>query len=251
MLLAIDVGNTQTVFGLLHDGQWTTWRFQTDHHATEAEIAGQLKALFELEGLPFRADAAICASVVPPLNVVVSKLCSRWFGLDCQFLGFDPRLGISTTYEPPRAVGADRIANALGALARFSPPIIVVDFGTATTFDAIDASGVYVGGAILPGVIVSTEALVGHTAKLPQIEYVAPKRAIGRTTTESLQSGVVLGYAGAIDSLAKRMAEELGGAAIIATGGLGKLFMGICETLESYEANLTLEGLAIAHSRLA
>lgn len=250
MLLAIDVGNTQTVFGLQVKGDWVTWRFQTDHYATEDEIAGQLKALFELRGIPFRVDAAICASVVPPLNDVIARLCSRWFGKECSFLAFDTRLGLETTYEPPSAVGADRIANALGALARFKPPIIVVDFGTATTFDAIDRDGVYVGGAILPGVAVSTEALVGRTAKLPKIEYVAPDRAIGRTTVESLQSGVVLGYAGAIDTLAGRMSEELGGATVTSTGGLGELFMGICKSLQSYEPNLTLEGLAIAFDRL-
>ncbi|MEQ1935494.1 MAG: type III pantothenate kinase, partial [Fimbriimonadaceae bacterium] len=170
--------------------------------------------------------------------------------LECVFLKHDPRLLLEVTYQPPTAVGADRLANALGALARFKPPIIVVDFGTATTFDAIDSNGTYIGGAILPGVMVSTEALVGHTAKLPQIEFRTPDRVIGRTTTESLQSGIVLGYAGAIDSLAKRMNADLGGARIIATGGLGSMFLGICETIESHEPNLTLEGLAIAWERL-
>jgi type III pantothenate kinase len=251
MLLAIDIGNTQTVFGLETGGKWTTWRLQTDHHATEDEMAAKLRALFDLSELEFRADAAICASVVPPLNNSVARLCSKWLGLDCLFLKHDSRLGLDVTYQPPTAVGADRLANALGALERFKPPIIVVDFGTATTFDAIDAGGTYIGGAILPGVMVSTEALVGHTAKLPQIEFKTPDRVIGRTTIESLQSGIVLGYAGAIDSLARRMTAELGGAKVISTGGLGSMFLGICETIESHEPNLTLEGLSLAWARLS
>jgi len=250
--LAIDVGNTQTVVGLKQDvSEWITWRFPTDAEMTEDQLAAQLKALFDLQAIPWKIEAAVCASVVPQFNDAIARLCSKWLGVDCRFLRHDPALGLKVAYEPPTAVGADRLANALGALAKFKPPIIVVDFGTATTFDAIDKDGTYQGGAILPGVQVSTQALVGRTAKLPQIEFKMPSRAIGRTTVESLQSGIVLGYAGAIDSLASRISAEIGEATIIATGGLSGLFMGICESLQFHEPNLTLDGLVIAMDRIS
>jgi type III pantothenate kinase len=148
-------------------------------------------------------------------------------------------------------VGADRIANALGALERYTPPVVVVDFGTATTFDAIDREGTYVGGAILPGIEISTQALVSRAAKLPQISYSAPRAAIGRTTVESLQSGIILGYAGSIDTLANRISAELGGGAtIVSTGGLGGLFVGLSTEISEYVPELTLDGLRIAAERI-
>jgi type III pantothenate kinase len=250
MKLAIDVGNTQTVFGLKNgDSDWITWRFPTDAETTEDQLAAQLKALFDLRSIEWKVDSAICASVVPSFNDAIALLCSKWFNVECKFLKHNPNLGLKVTYDPPTAVGADRLANALGALAKYQAPIIVVDFGTATTFDCIDQAGSYVGGAILPGVHISTQALVGRTAKLPQIEFKKPEHAIGKTTVESLQSGIVLGYAGAIDSLTKRIQEELGTASIAATGGLSTLFMGICESLQHHEPNLTLDGLLIALER--
>lgn len=251
MLLAIDVGNTHTVYGLW-DGDWrAVFRLGTDPDETEDELAAALRGLFELSGLPFRVDAAICASVVPGVNDALSKLCDRWLGVPLRFLRTGEEVGLPVRYEPPTGVGADRIANALAALARFAPPIVVVDFGTATTFDVVDAEGVYVGGAILPGLILSGQALSGKTAKLPQVELVAPSRAVGRNTSESMQSGLMFGYAGAIDGIARRIRSEVGeGARVIATGGLGARFTGLCETLESYEPTLTLEGLLIAHRRL-
>lgn len=251
MKLAIDVGNTQTVIGLKDgDAEWVTWRFPTDAETTEDQLAAQLKALFDLRQIPWRIDAAICASVVPSFNDAIGRLCSKWFDVECQFLTHQPKLKLRVQYEPPTAVGADRLANALGALAKYAAPIIVVDFGTATTFDSIDREGIYVGGAILPGVQVSTQALVGRTAKLPQIEFKKPERAVGRSTVESLQSGIVLGYGGAIDSLAKRIQEEIGASTVIATGGLSGLFMDVCESLQHHEPNLTLDGLMIALNRL-
>lgn len=251
MLLAIDVGNTHSVFGIRETTGWLrTWRRATDAAATEDELAAWLGELFRLQTLPFVMDAIVVASVVPAANEAIERLSKEWFGLEPIFIRNTPNLGIEVRYDPPHAVGADRLANALGALAAYEPPIVVVDFGTATTFDAVASDGAYVGGAILPGVKVSSDALVSKTAKLPQIEFKAPERAVGRNTVESLQSGIVLGYAGAIDALARRISGELGGAKIIATGGLGGLFMGICETLEAYEPELTLDGLAIAYERL-
>lgn len=251
MLWAIDVGNTHTVVGLWDGSRWrSVWRRSTDVGATEDELAAWMKALCELEHLPMEAQGVVCASVVPAMRPAISRLGSRWLGADPTFLERGDQVGLTVVYDPPHAVGADRIANALGALELGSPPILVVDFGTATTFDAINGDGAYVGGAILAGIEVSSQALVGRTAKLPQVELAAPERAIGRTTVESLQSGMVLGYAGAIDTLARRMADELGGARVLATGGLGRLFTDLCTELDAYEPNLTLDGLRIAHGRM-
>jgi type III pantothenate kinase len=193
----------------------------------------------------------VVASVVPALNRSYALLAERWFGTKARFLEIGDALGIGVRYDPPSAVGADRLANALGALALVPAPLVVVDFGTATTFDAVDANRDYVGGAILPGIAISGQALVERTAKLPQIELLPPERAIGRTTVESLQSGIMLGYAGAIDSLVAKFRRELGaGAASLATGGYGEVFVEMCEGLDRYEPNLTLDGLAIAYDRL-
>jgi len=250
MLLAIDVGNTHTVYGLRIDGEWRhVWRRATDSEATEDELAAWLDGLFRLAGIHERPSGVVCASVVPAMNAALVELSRKWFRAEVLFLDA-PSSGLEIRYQPITAVGADRLANALGALDRYEPPIVVVDFGTATTFDAISRDRAYVGGAILPGVLVSAEALVRRTAKLPQIDLHAPERAIGTTTVDSLQSGLVLGYAGAIDTLAGRISSELGGATILATGGLSGMFMGVCRTLAHHEPNLTLDGLALAWERL-
>lgn len=252
MLLAIDVGNTHTVFGLWDGERWVaTWRRSTYMRETEDELAVWLKGLFDLEGIPWQIDSAICGSVVPQVNDALQRMCRRYAGIELRFLTTGLEVGLPVSYEPPHAVGADRIANALAALARYTPPIVVVDFGTATTFDAINLNGVYVGGSILPGVTIAAHALTERTAKLPQVSLDAPEDAIGRNTVHSLQSGIMLGYAGAIDGLSRRIRCELGGQAkVLATGGLGRLFLDICETIESYEPTLTLDGLVIANERL-
>lgn len=253
MRLVIDVGNTQTVYGLWSGTEWiAVWRKSTDRDATEDEIAAWLKQMFDLASLEFRVDGVIMASVVPTIDNALAKLCERWLNVPARFLRAGVDVGLPVEYSPPTAVGADRLANALGALARFQPPIIVVDAGTATTFDVVDSRGVYVGGAIMTGVEVSTNALTLRTAKLPQVDLVAPDRAIGRNVVESLQSGIMLGYAGAIDALVARIDYELGGGStVLATGGLGGAFVGLCKRLERYEPTLTLDGLLIADSRLS
>jgi type III pantothenate kinase len=251
MLLAIDVGNTHTVFGLWDGTRWVgLWRRGTNLHATEDELAVWLRGMFDLNDLPFKVDRAICGSVVPSIEQSLSLLCSKWLNAELQFLRIGADVGLRVDYDPPHAVGADRIANAIAALQRYQPPIIVVDFGTATTFDSIGPDGAYLGGAILPGVKLSSEALFQRAAKLPQVAFTAPDTALGKNTVHSLQSGIMLGYAGAIDALARRISQEMGGnAKVIATGGLGSLFLGLCETIEAYEPTLTLEGLLVAASR--
>lgn len=252
MLWAIDVGNTHTVIGLHDGGQWhRPYRLSTAQISTEDDLAGSLEPLFRLDGHEFAADEVVAASVVPRVNEVISRFAERWLNRSVRFLISGDQVGLPVSYNPPQAVGADRIANAVGALASYAPAVIVVDFGTATTFDTIDQTGTYVGGSILPGLLVSLEGLVQHTAKLPQIALVAPQAAIGKSTVESLESGLIIGYAGAVDAIAHRIRGELGGEArVIATGGLGELFVGLCETLESYEANLTLEGLRLSSAKL-
>ena len=252
MLLAIDVGNTHTVCGVWDGTSWCAiWRRSTNISTTEDELIVWLKGMFDLSNIPWEINGAICGSVVPQVDGLWDKLCQRWLGVKLKFLKHGTAVGLQVDYDPPHAVGADRIANALGALERFQPPIIVVDFGTATTFDSIDRDGHYAGGAILPGVQLSSRALFDKAAKLPQVEFVAPERALGRNTVESLQSGIMLGYAGAIDALACRINEEMGGnSVVIATGGLGGLFIGICSSIQRYEPTLTLEGLVIANERL-
>jgi type III pantothenate kinase len=252
MLLAIDVGNTNTVYGLWNGTEWLAlWRRKTEPEETEDQLGPWLLDLFRLTGGDPRPRSVVAASVVPAMDDVLQKLGERYLNAPVAFLRNGREVGIRVEYQPADAVGADRIANALGALERFKPPVIVVDFGTATTFDAIDREGAYLGGAILPGVQISSQALFGRTAKLPQVDFRAPETAIGRNTKHALQSGIVLGYAGAIDALADRIAEELGGAQVIATGGLGSLFLGVCRTIERYEPTLTLDGLRLAEPLLA
>lgn len=250
MLLAIDVGNTNTVMALWDGDRWLTfWRRRTDPDETEDEIAVWLKGLFDIAELPFRVDAVIAGSVVPAMDHILEKLCDRYLDRRVRFLRGGVEVGIEVLYDPPHAVGADRIANALGALEKYAPPIIVVDFGTATTFDAIDRNGAYLGGAILPGVGISSQALFSRAAKLPQVEFRAPERAVGTDTKGALQAGIMFGYAGSVEALAFRMQEELGASRVIATGGLGSLFLGICPSIEVYEPTLTLDGLRIAYER--
>lgn len=252
MLLAIDVGNTHTVFGVWDGANWQSiWRRSTNPAETEDQLAVWLNGVHRLSGLTADINAVSIASVVPQMDTNLSLMSSKWLGVEPRFVRDGASVGLPVEYDPVHAVGADRVANALGALAKFRPPIVVVDFGTATTFDTIDVRGVYVGGAILPGVLVSSQALAGHTAKLPQIDLVAPATAIGKNTVHSLQSGVMLGYAGAIDALAGRISAELGGdVTVVSTGGLGKVFQGLCSSIQEHDETLTLDGLVIAHQRL-
>jgi type III pantothenate kinase len=255
MLLAIDVGNTHSVFGLWDGESWAAvWRHATNPQTTEDELAAWLRSLYALSGFEWNIDAAICASVVPAVNDSLERLCERWFGISLVFLRDGASVGLEVDYQPANSVGADRLANALGALASYKPPLVVVDFGTGTNFDSVDAKGRYVGGAIMPGIVVGSEALFARAAKLPYVDALkleAPAKAIGKSTVQSLQSGIVLGYADAIDGLVGRICAELGEPCwVIATGGLGSMFHGLCDRIQAFEPNLTLDGLRVAISRL-
>lgn len=253
MLLAIDVGNTHSVYGL-HDGaEWrAVWRRATNVEDTADELAVWLATLHGVAGLPLAADRCVVASVVPSINGALSELSRRYYGCEALMLRGDSDHGIPVTYDPPSGVGADRIANAIGALALVPPPVVVIDFGTATTFDVVDRTGAYVGGAILAGPLTALESLIGRTAKLPSTELKLPEAAIGRNTTEALRSGTMFGYAGAIDALAERIDRELGGGAtFIATGGLAGAFAGLSRYVGRNEPMLTLEGLRLFADRSA
>lgn len=252
MLWAIDVGNTHTVVGVWREDHWhAVWRLETDRHKTEDELAILLKGLCDLESIPWTCTGAVIGSVVPGVTPIWKAFFGDRFGKSLKVLERGDQVGLTVKYDPPHGVGADRIANALGGIALFPAPLIVIDFGTATTFDVIDASGDYIGGAILPGVLVSMEALASRAAKLPPIALRRPEKAIGRNTVESLESGLLWGSAGAINEVGNRIREELGQEAkIIATGGLGPVFVDLCPDVESHHPNLTLDGLRIAFERL-
>lgn len=252
MLWAIDVGNTHTVYGRWDGQRWRAqWRLPTDPSRTEDQLAAELASLCALAELPFSAQQVVIGSVNPGVNEALDRLAREWLGAEPIFLRSGEEVGLRVTYDPPRSVGPDRIANALGVLNKFQAPAIVVDFGTATTFDAISGEGVYLGGAILPGINLAFESLYQKAALLPRVPFRAPETTIGKDTPGAIQSGVVLGYAFGIEGLAVRMKEELGGEAlVISTGGLGEQFLELCPSIERYDADLTLDGLVEAHRRL-
>lgn len=252
MLLAVDIGNTNVVFGL-YDGDTLahTFRAATVHTRTEDEYAVLLLQLLSLHELsPKAVDAAIVASVVPPLTDVMADAIRRAFAREPVLVGPGLKTGIPVLYENPREVGADRIVNAVAAFERVHGPVIVVDFGTATTFDCISPKGEYLGGVIVPGLRVSLDGLLEHAAKLSRIELAAPPRVLGRNTTHALQSGLIIGHAAMVDGMIERLEAELGyESAVIGTGGLGKLIGKHTKRLETVDVNLTLDGLRILHAR--
>lgn len=252
MLLVFDIGNSNMVLGT-YEGEklLNHWRISTDRQKTGDEYGMLINNLFDFHGLN-TADihAIIISSVVPPLVVPLTKMCKRYFHIEPLVVGPGIKTGIRLKYENPREIGADRIVNAVGAFAKFGGPLIIVDFGTATTFCAIDRNGDYLGGAIAPGIGISTEALFQRAAKLPRIELVTPKSVICRNTVTSMQSGIIYGFTGQVDEIVRRMKEELGeDAKVIATGGLASLIFKQSKSIDRIERFLTLDGLRILYER--
>lgn len=252
MLLAIDIGNTNIAFGIFRDRELVqTFRAQTVRARTADEYGVLLGQMLSLKGFEPRAiSAAILASVVPPLTDVLTEAVRHACAREPIVVGPGIKTGISVKYENPRDVGADRIVNAVAAYERCHAGVIVVDFGTATTFDCISPQAEYLGGVIVPGIQVSLDGLLARAAKLSRIEIAAPPRVVGRNTTHSLQSGIVHGYAALVDGLVGKLVGELGfDCRVLGTGGLAPLIAEHARTLESVDEQLTLEGLRILHER--
>ena len=249
MLLVIDVGNTNIVLGVYQGEELLAyWRAASDSSRMADEYAMLLYDLFKQKGLiPDLVRAIVVSSVVPPLTTTFEELSRRYFGIRPIVVGPGIKTGIRIVYDNPKEVGADRIVNALAAYRLYGGPCIVLDFGTATTFDAISRDGDYLGGAIAPGVIVATEALVQHAAKLPRVELVRPKSAIGKNTVASMQSGIIFGYVGLVEGLIKRFKQELGPARVIATGGLADLIARETPMIDLVDDKLTLHGLRMIY----
>ena len=252
MLLVIDVGNTNIVLGIFKDQELVDhWRVSTDRLRTTDEYGVLIRHLFYLNGVNSEEiDAIIISSVVPPVMPTLERMCQRYFGLTPLVIGPGVKTGMDIKYDNPREVGADRIVNAVAAYEKFGGPVIIIDFGTATTFCAVDKKGTYLGGAICPGIGISTDALVQRTAKLPRIEVVQAEKVICRNTVESMQAGVFYGFVGQVDGIVSRMRKELGcKAKVVATGGLAVIVAPATDAIDVVEPMLTLEGLKIIYDR--
>jgi len=252
MLLVIDVGNTNSVLGLYRgDILLHNWRITTDKSRTVDEYAILIHDLFRLRDIHFTdIKDVIISCVVPPMLSLLEGLCSDYFELEPYVVGPGIKTGMPILYDNPREVGADRIVNAVAAYDKFKRSLIIVDFGTATTFDLISGKGEYLGGAIAPGIGVSAEALFQRASKLPRVEFVCPPQVVAKNTVNSMQSGIFYGYVGLVDGLVRRMkGEAKEPPMVVATGGFASLMAEASETIEKVDSKLTLEGLRIIYSR--
>jgi type III pantothenate kinase len=252
MLLAVDVGNTQTVLGLFEGEELVEhWRLATEAERTGDELAALFASLLELRSRTFADVSGVSLSSTVPLLVrAYSDLAAQHIDAPLLVLGPGTRTGLPILYDDPREVGPDRIANAVAARERYGAPCIVVDFGTSTNFDAVSAEGEYVGGVLAPGIEISMDALFARAARLTKVDFVEPDTVIGKTTTSSLQSGLVYGFAGQVDGIVERMRSELGDSApAIATGGLAELIAPHAKTIEKVDPLLTLDGLRLVWDR--
>jgi type III pantothenate kinase len=252
VLLAIDVGNTHTVLGVFEGAELRAqWRLSTRREQTADEYGILVRSLFAGASLDARQVQAVAlASVVPPLTPIVVDLARRYVGREPLVIGPGVKTGMPILYEPPGDVGADRIVNGVAALAQYGGPVIVVDFGTATTFDVITRKGEYAGGVIAPGAGISADALFQRAARLPRVDLRHPGRVIGRTTVGSIQSGLYFGYAALCEGLIARIRAELGEPVrVVATGGLASTLAPEVPSIESVDPALTLVGLRLIHER--
>lgn len=252
MILVFDVGNTNIVLGVYENRTLTQhWRVSTDKLRTTDEYAVDIKNLFDFSGLKFLdIEAVVISSVVPPVMPTLESLTRKYFGVEPLVIGPGVKTGMPIIYDNPREVGADRIVNAVAGFQKYGGPLVIVDFGTATTFCAISQRGEYLGGAIAPGIGISTEALFQKASKLPRIELVKPKRVIAKNTVSGMQSGIYFGFVGQVDGIVRRMKKELGeGTKVIATGGLARFITEESEEIQVIDPFLTLEGLLLIYDR--
>jgi len=252
MLLVIDVGNTNTVLGV-YEGQVLRahWRLSTNRGQTADEYGILIRNLFTLDAIqPSQIDAVMVASVVPPLNSVLEEMADKYFHLKAVFLGPGTRTGMAIHYDNPQEVGADRIADAVAAFEKYGGPCVVVDFGTAITFDAISEKGEYLGGVIAPGIGISSEALFQQAARLPRVEIREPNRVIGTNTVGSMQSGMFYGAVGLVDGILDRLCAVLGEKTkVVATGGQAALVAAASKYKPPVDPSLTLDGMRIIYER--
>lgn len=252
MILAIDIGNTNIVLGVFQDKELNaSWRIATDRNRTVDEYGVLLKELFSLSRINMQdIEGVIMASVVPPMNGLLESMVKKFFGINPILVGPGVKTGISVKTDNPREVGADRIVNAVAAHYLYGGPLVIVDFGTATTFCAVSAKGEYLGGAIAPGIGISTEALFTRASKLPRVELTKPPSVIGKNTINSMQSGIIYGFAGQVEMIVTLMKQELGAdVKVIATGGLAETIARETTVIDKINSSLTLIGLKIIYDR--
>lgn len=252
MFVVVDVGNSNIVLGIYKGRELLHYfRLSTNRQSTADEYGVKINNLLQMSKIAVGdIEGVIISSVVPPLMHVLEELCEKYMHKKPLIVGPGIKTGLNLRYENPREVGADRIVNAVAAVEQYGGPLIVVDFGTATTFDCIDAAGNYLGGAIVPGIGISTEALYQRASKLPRIELEKPKKVIGRNTVHAMQSGIIFGYAGQVDGIVSRIRQEMNAdPKVIATGGLAELIASEAESIQEVNQLLTLEGLRIIYER--
>jgi type III pantothenate kinase len=252
LLVVVDVGNTNTIFGVYrgHD-MVESFRLSTDHERTADEYGSLLLPLFTRWGIdPMAAEAVVISSVVPPLHLTLDHLARRYFGKKPLFIEPGVRTGMPIRYDNPAEVGADRIVNAVAARERYGTPVIVVDFGTATTFDLVNAAGEYAGGIITPGIMISAEALWAHASRLYRVDVRKPAELVGKNTVGAMQSGIYYGYIGLVDGILERLLAEIPGVrSIIATGGQAPLIAAGSKYIREVDLDLTLAGLKLIYER--
>lgn len=253
MLLAFDIGNTNMVIGIYKEKDLIiNWRITTDRQKTSDEYGMLLYNLFEHHGIAKeKIQAVIFSSVVPPIMSALEDMSRKYFNVEPMVIGPGIKTGIPILYENPREVGADRIVNAVAAIEKYGSPLIIVDFGTATTFCTISEKGEYLGGVIAPGMDISLEALVQRTSKLPKIEMLKPKKVVGKNTINAMQSGMIYGYTGLVDEIIFRITEEQAweNPMVIATGGIAELIASNTKYIQKIDKYLTLEGLRIIYDK--
>ncbi|MGE7907813.1 type III pantothenate kinase [Peribacillus sp. NPDC094092] len=252
MIFVLDVGNTNTVLGVYdEDILKYHWRIETSRHKTEDEYGMVIKSLLQHEGLSFdQFDGIIISSVVPPIMFALERMCQKYFGIKPLIVGPGIKTGLNIKYENPREVGADRIVNAVAGIHEYGSPLIIVDFGTATTYCYINEDKQYMGGAIAPGINISTEALYSKAAKLPRIEISRPEGIIGKNTVSAMQAGILYGYVGQVEGIVNRIkAQSNLEPTVIATGGLAGLIANESTVIDVVEPFLTLKGLQLIYKR--